>query len=105
MRAPLLNKSFQGCYAVELALGATGSNRARVYEFASLLLCELALIVGWEVGRTFFFEDCGTLDQAKTRPLKKPTMMAETLPKVIGASKKTRPLTAMGSLFKAPTME
>lgn len=31
--------------------------------------------------------------------------MADTLPKVMGASKKTRPETAMGSLFKAPTME
>lgn len=35
----------------------------------------------------------------------KPTKMAETLPKVTGASKKMRPLSAIGSLFKAPTME
>lgn len=38
-------------------------------------------------------------------PLTKPTKMAETLPNVTGASKKTRPETAIGSLFKAPTIE
>ena len=32
-------------------------------------------------------------------------MMAETLGNVTGASKKTRPEMAIGSLFKAPTME
>lgn len=31
--------------------------------------------------------------------------MAETLPTVIGAEKKISPLTAIGSLFKAPTIE
>lgn len=31
--------------------------------------------------------------------------MAETLGKVTGASKKTRPEIAIGSLFRAPTME
>jgi hypothetical protein len=31
--------------------------------------------------------------------------MAETLPKVTGAEKKTRPLIAIGSLFRAPTIE
>jgi hypothetical protein len=31
--------------------------------------------------------------------------MAEQLPKVAGASKKIKPLMAIGSLFKAPTME
>lgn len=38
-------------------------------------------------------------------PLTKPTKIAEQLPKVTGASKKTRPLIAMGSLFRAPTIE
>ena len=38
-------------------------------------------------------------------PLTNPRMMAETLPTVIGAAKKMRPLIAMGSLFKAPTIE
>ena len=32
-------------------------------------------------------------------------MIADTLPKVTGALKKTRPLIAIGSLFKAPTIE
>jgi hypothetical protein len=31
--------------------------------------------------------------------------MADTLPKVTGAEKKTRPLIAIGSLFRAPTIE
>jgi hypothetical protein len=48
---------------------------------------------------------CRTLARAYTIPLIKPTKMADTLPNVTGASKKIRPLTAMGSLFKAPTME
>ncbi len=38
-------------------------------------------------------------------PLTKPTAMAETLGKVTGALKKTRPLTARGSLLRAPTIE
>lgn len=38
-------------------------------------------------------------------PLTKPTKIADTLPKVTGASKNTRPLTAIGSLLRAPTME
>ena len=38
-------------------------------------------------------------------PLTKPTMIAETLGMVTGASKKMRPLNAIGSLFKAPTIE
>jgi len=35
----------------------------------------------------------------------KPTTIAETLAKVVGASKKMSPLNAIGSLFKAPTIE
>jgi hypothetical protein len=31
--------------------------------------------------------------------------MADTLPKVTGAEKKIRPLIAIGSLFRAPTIE
>lgn len=32
-------------------------------------------------------------------------IIADTLPNVTGALKKTKPLTAMGNLFRAPTME
>ena len=42
---------------------------------------------------------------AYTMPLIEPITIAETLGTVTGASKKTRPLTAMGILFKAPTIE
>jgi hypothetical protein len=38
-------------------------------------------------------------------PETKPIPMAETDPKVTGASKKTRPLIAIGSLLRAPTIE
>ena len=48
---------------------------------------------------------CFTLARAYTIPLTKPTAIADTLGSVTGASKKTRPLTAMGSLLRAPTME
>jgi hypothetical protein len=34
-----------------------------------------------------------------------PIMIAETLPNVTGAEKKMRPLMAMGSLLRDPTME
>lgn len=52
-----------------------------------------------------FIAVCLTLAQAYTIPLTNPMMMAETLPNVIGALKKTRPLTAIGSLLRAPTIE
>lgn len=68
------------------------------------MLWALALMVGCEVGR-MDWAFCRTLARAKTRPLTKPRMMADTLPKVTGASKKIRPLTAMGSLLSAPTIE
>jgi hypothetical protein len=48
---------------------------------------------------------CLTLARAYTIPLTKPTKIAETLPNVTGASKKMRPLMAIGSLFNAPTIE
>jgi hypothetical protein len=38
-------------------------------------------------------------------PLTNPIMIAVTLPKVTGAEKNTSPLTAMGSLLRAPTIE
>lgn len=38
-------------------------------------------------------------------PLTKPMKIAETLPIVTGAEKNTRPLMAMGSLLRAPTIE
>ena len=73
----------------------------------SLALWLLALIGGFEVGRTpvFGLDDCLTFANAYTIPLTKPTPMADTLGSVTGASKKISPLKAMGSLFKAPTME
>jgi hypothetical protein len=73
----------------------------------SLILWLLALSGGLEVGRTpvFGFAFCFTLAIAYTMPLTNPTVIAETLGKVTGASKKMRPDRAMGSLFKAPTME
>lgn len=77
-----------------------------IYEFASRLLCELALIVGCVVGNEFLATcDWRTLAQAYTIPLTKPMNIAETLPTVTGAAKKTRPLTAIGNLLRAPTIE
>ena len=77
------------------------------YELAAaLLLAELALIMGIAVGKTLADFSFGrTFDQAKTMPLTKPMKIAETLPKVTGALKKMRPLTAIGSLLRAPTIE
>lgn len=73
---------------------------------ASRLLALLELIVGWLVGKDILaICDCLTFAHAYTMPLTKPMNMAETLPKVTAASKNTRPLRAMGSLFKAPTIE
>lgn len=46
-----------------------------------------------------------TFAQAKTIPLMNPRAMADTLPRVTGSPKKISPLTAMGSLFNAPTIE
>jgi len=70
------------------------------------VLCELALMTGLWVGKAFLFTcDCRTLAHEYTRPLMKPIMIADTLPKVTGALKKMRPLIAIGSLFKAPTIE
>lgn len=63
-------------------------------------------MTGWDVGSDILLiADCLTLAQAYTIPLTNPMKIAETLPKVTGASKKTRPLTAIGSLLRAPTME
>ena len=73
----------------------------------SLALWLLALIGGFVVGSTpvFGFEFCLTLAKAYTIPLTKPTAIAETLGTVTGASKNIRPLTAIGSLLSAPTIE
>jgi len=38
-------------------------------------------------------------------PLTNPIKIALTLPNVTGASKKTKPLIAIGNLLRAPTME
>ena len=51
------------------------------------------------------FADCLTFASAYTIPLMKPTPIAETDGMVTGASKKIRPLSAMGNLLSAPTME
>jgi hypothetical protein len=48
---------------------------------------------------------CLNLATEYTIPLTNPMAIADTLPRVTGASEKMRPDTAMGSLFKAPTME
>lgn len=74
----------------------------------SLALCMLALIGGFVVGKVmpiFAFADCLTLAIAYTIPLMKPTAIAETPGIVTGASKKIRPLSAIGNLLRAPTME
>ena len=69
----------------------------------------LALIgAGFVVGSPppiLAFADCLTFASAYTIPLMNPTAMAETDGIVTGASKKMRPLSAIGSLFRAPTME
>ena len=45
------------------------------------------------------------LAQAYTIPLTNPIKIADTAPSVTGASKKMKPLMAIGSLLSAPTME
>lgn len=85
------------------------SDRARnnriIHLRPSLLLFALALI-GTLVGNipcgAFFSVAFAT---AYTMPLTNPTKMADTLGIVTGASKKTNPETAMGSLLSAPTIE
>jgi len=63
-------------------------------------------MTGCDIGSDIFAAAlCLTLAQAYTMPLTNPIIIADTLPNVTGASKKIRPLTATGSLFKAPTME
>ena len=49
--------------------------------------------------------DCLTFASAYTIPLMNPTPIADTDGIVTGASKKMRPLSAMGNLLRAPTME
>ena len=51
------------------------------------------------------FADCLTFASAYTIPLMNPTPMAETDGIVTGASKKIRPLSAIGNLLRAPTIE
>jgi hypothetical protein len=68
-----------------------------------LLALNVDLIVVGNV--SFGFWPCLTFARAYTSPLTKPTMIADTLPKVIGASKKMSPLMARGSLLRAPTIE
>ena len=49
--------------------------------------------------------DCLTFASAYTIPLTNPTPIAETDGIVTGASKNMRPLSAIGNLLSAPTME
>ena len=68
----------------------------------------LALMGAFVVGNPtpiFAFADCLTFANAYTMPLMKPTAMADTLGTVTGASKKMRPLRAIGNLLRAPTIE
>lgn len=51
------------------------------------------------------FADCLTFASAYTIPLMNPTPIAETDGIVTGASKKIRPLSAIGNLLRAPTIE
>ena len=63
-------------------------------------------MTGCWVGKDILFAAvCLTFAHAYTIPLTNPMMIADTLPNVTGALKKTKPLTAIGSLFRAPTME
>jgi len=74
----------------------------------SLILAELALIgpLLIVVGNTALFAcPCHTFAIAYTIPLPNPIAIALTLANVTGASKKTNPLTAIGSLLSAPTIE
>lgn len=69
----------------------------------------LALIgAGFVVGNpppALAFADCLTFASAYTIPLMNPTPIAETDGIVTGASKNIRPLSAIGNLLRAPTME
>ena len=70
------------------------------------MLWLLALIVPLVVGRTVLgFDESLIFERVYTIPLTKPTKIAETLGIVTGALKKIKPETAMGNLFRAPTME
>ena len=75
----------------------------------SRALCMLALIgPGLLVGSPppiLACADCLTFASAYTIPLTNPTPIAETDGIVTGASKKMRPLSAIGNLLSAPTME
>lgn len=78
------------------------------YDFRESRALWLLALMGWfVVGRTpvLGLEPCLTLAKVYTIPLTKPTAIAETLGTVTGASKNTSPLSAMGSLLRAPTME
>ena len=74
------------------------------YDFnESRILCELALVV---VGRPPCSRSfCQTFATVYTTPDTKPTKMALKLGSVTGVSKKINPLSAMGNLLSAPTME
>jgi hypothetical protein len=72
----------------------------------SLCLCELALIVGRETGRTCFACSlCLIFPYPYASPLKNPKRIARMLPNVTGAPKNTIPQIASGSLFRYPTNE
>jgi hypothetical protein len=72
----------------------------------SFMLWLLADRTGFDFGKLPVALDalCFTLAHAYTSPETNPTAIALTDPKVQGASKKIRPLMAIGSLLIAPTM-
>lgn len=67
------------------------------------MLCELADVVGRVLLASLFLPE-EILARVYTIPLTKPRKMALTLATVTGASKKIKPLMAMGSLLREPTM-
>lgn len=77
------------------------------YDLKPSLLLALLALIGTEVGRTPAFGFLLSIIFATeyTTPATKPMKMADTDGMVNGASKKMRPETAIGSLFRAPTME
>lgn len=61
----------------------------------------IGIIPAWAADSAFFWLLLAT---AYTKPAKKPTLTAETDPRVTASPKKIMPEAATGSLFNAPTM-
>lgn len=86
---------------------STENLEINVHERSESLMLWLLALTGLVVGKmpTFGLAFCLIFATAYTMPLTNPIMMADTLGKVTGASKKINPESAIGSLFSAPTME